>query len=259
MTPDDYEGPWGRAGDPPPAPATPPRSALPARGVWLWLGLLVAVGALVVVLARAFPGVVRTPEDWAWVGYSLAFTALISTRLLTRGVRWRQAAWQAGVWMAVIGILAMGYTYRNELLGVGERVKGEFVAGYPVAGGHHELMVTQSEGGGYFVMAKVNGQPVRFLIDTGASDTVLSPADARRIGLDPAKLDYRHVAETANGLGSGAPFTADRLELGSIQVEAMPMVVNQADMSQSLLGMSFLNRLDSFRLEGGRMYLKARN
>ncbi len=259
MTPDDYEGPWGRASDPPPAPATPPRRALPAAGVWLWLGLLVGVGALVAFLARAFPGVVRTPQDWGWVGYSLAFIALISTRLLTRGVRWRQAAWQAGVWMAVIGILAMGYTYRRELADAGERVRGEFVAGYPVAGGQQELMVTQSEGGGYFVIAKVNGQPVRFMIDTGASETVLSPDDARRIGLDPAKLDYRRAAETANGLGFGAPFTADRLELGTIQVQAMPMVVNQADMSQSLLGMSFLNRLESFRLQGGRMYLKARD
>lgn len=258
MTPDDFEGPWGRAGDPPPSPP-PQQRKVPTARIWLWLGLLVGVGALVAFLARAFPGVVRTQEDWGWVAYSLAFIALISMRLLVRGIRWSQAAWQAGVWMAVIGILALGYSYRRELAEAGARVRGEFVAGYPVASGQSELMVTQSEGGGYFVMGKVNGQPVRFLIDTGASDTVLSPDDARRIGLDPAKLDYRHVAETANGLGSGAPFTADRLEVGSIQIQAMPMVVNQADMSQSLLGMSFLNRLDTFRLEEGRMYLKARD
>jgi aspartyl protease family protein len=127
-----------------------------------------------------------------------------------------------------------------------------------VAAGPHELVVTQDDEGGFFVIGRVNGEPVRFLVDTGSSETVLSPADAHRLGLDTAGLQFDRMAETANGIGYGAPITAGSVAVGSIEVTGLPMVINKAPMTSSLLGMTFLGRLESFQVRGHKLYLKAR-
>jgi aspartyl protease family protein len=124
--------------------------------------------------------------------------------------------------------------------------------------GDRELVVSQDPDGGFYLMGQVNGQAVRFLVDTGASEIVLSPADARRIGVDPASLVFDHPSETANGVGYAAPFVADSLAVGPIRLENVPVAINQAPMSSSLLGMSFLKRLESFRVSGRKLYLQPR-
>jgi aspartyl protease family protein len=122
--------------------------------------------------------------------------------------------------------------------------------------GAHEMVLTQGEGGGFYVIGKVNGAPVRFVIDTGASDIVLTPDDARRAGADMAALDYRHSYETANGVGAGAPFIAEHFEVGAIKARDVPMSVNGTPMSASLLGGVFLRELDSYEVKGNRMTLR---
>jgi aspartyl protease family protein len=127
-----------------------------------------------------------------------------------------------------------------------------------VATAPQEMAVAGDPDGHFILYGQVNGQTVRFLVDTGASGIVLSPADARRVGLDPAGLNYSRAAETANGVGLSAPFTADTLAVGAIRFSDVEMEVNQAPMSVSLLGMTFFRRLESFRMEGGRLYLRWR-
>lgn len=249
----DGDGPWG------PETRGDPRPTAPHGRFFVWLGLLVAVAAGVGLLARAFPGAVSTGEGWGWVARGFGLVALVSMGLMVPGrVRWRESARNAAIWAGIIGVLVLGATYRDELSGVVQRVRGEFSASYPVATGAHELVVTQDADGGFVIMGQVNGQPVRFLVDTGATDTVLSPADAHRLGLDKAALSFDHASETANGTGHGAPYVADSLAVGDIRFQAMPLVINQTPMTYSLLGMTFLKRLDSFQVRGRRLYLKSR-
>ena len=247
----DGGGPWERE--------EPRRTTVPRGRVLVWLALLVAVAAGVGLLAKAFPGAVSTSDDWAWVARSIGLVAIVSTGLLTAGrIDWGEKARHAAIWAGIVGVLVLGATYRDELAGVVQRVRGEFSASYPVATGAHELVVTQDVDGGFFVMGQVNGQPVRFLVDTGASDTVLSPADAHRLGLDKTALTFDHASETANGTGHGATYVADSLAVGAIRFDAMPMLINQSPMTWSLLGMTFLKRLDSFQVRGRQLYLKSR-
>ena len=225
----------------------------------VWLGFLVAVAALVGLLSKLFPGQLTSAEDWAWFAWGIGLVVLVSVNILGRGpIRWGEKARHAAIWAAIVGVLVLGVTYRDELLGVGQRIRGEFSSSYPVATGAQELVVSQDPDGGFYLMGQVNGQVVRFLVDTGASETVLSPADARRIGVETAGLSFDHPSETANGVGYAAPFTADSLAVGTIRFENMPMLVNQAPMSSSLLGMTFLKRLESFRVSGRKLYLKPR-
>ncbi|PTT73991.1 TIGR02281 family clan AA aspartic protease, partial [Pseudomonas sp. HMWF010] len=103
------------------------------------------------------------------------------------------------------------------------------------------------------------GQPVRFLVDTGATDTVLTPDDARRLGIDVDEMTFDRQAETANGPGFGAPWTAERFEVGGIRLRDFPVTVNKTPMSASLLGLSFLDRLESFEARRQTLTLRWRD
>jgi aspartyl protease family protein len=247
-------GPWERAH------AEDPRPKPPRGRVLVWLALLAALVAGIWLLAKAFPGEVSSDEDWAWVIQGVGLVALVSSGILATGrVRWAEKARHAAIWVGIVGALVLGVTFRDEFASVGQRVRSEFSSSYPVDAGARELVVTQAEDGGFFVMGKVNGQLVRFLVDTGASDTVLSPADARRLGVDTAALSFDHASETANGVGYAATFTAQSLAVGSIRFTDVPLMINQAPMTSSLLGMTFLRRLESFQVRGRKLYLKARD
>jgi aspartyl protease family protein len=246
----DGHSPWMRE---------PPGREPPRGGGLAWLAIVAALGGGALLLYRAFPGAIQSPGDWAWLVGGGAWVAIVSAGLLRAGpIQWAEKARQVAIWVGIVGVLVLGLTYRDELLGVGQRVRGEFSSSYPVETAGRELVVSQDADGGFYLMGQVNDQPVRFLVDTGASDTVLSPADARRIGVETAGLAFDHPSETANGVGYAAPFTADSLAVGTIRFEAMPMLVNQAPMSSSLLGMTFLKRLESFRISGRKLYLTPR-
>jgi aspartyl protease family protein len=249
----DPRGPWERQR---PDEAQP---KIPRGRVLIWLALLLLTAAIVALLTKVFPGQVSSADDWAWVAGGIGWMVLVSVNILAPGrINWGEKTRHAAIWVGIVAVFVLGLAYRDELVGIGQRVRGEFTSSYPVATGARELVVNQDQDGGFYVMGQVNGQLVRFLVDTGASDTVLSPADARRIGVDTAALQFDHAAETANGVGYGAPFTADSLAVGAIRFTGVPLLINQAPMRSSLLGMSFLKRLESFHVEGRKLYLTAR-
>ncbi len=247
-------GPWGHAAPEPAAPAQTRARLVP------WLLLLVALGGLVFALARAFPEALRTRDDWASVIYGVGLVVLVSAGLVRVGrVALTRHLRDATIWIGLAAVMVLGFAYREELADVPQHLRLAFSTGSPVTTGDHELVIPQDDEGGFLVIGKVNGQRVRFLVDTGASDTVLSPDDARRLGVDVEKLRYDSTAETANGVGHGAVYFARRLEVGPIGIDNFKMTINQAPMSSSLLGLSFLDRLASFEIKGRKLILKWRD
>ena len=102
------------------------------------------------------------------------------------------------------------------------------------------LQLTRGIDGHFHVEAQVNGKSIDFIIDTGASDIVLSKEDARTVGFDPAKLDFSGKAATANGTTETAPVRLKSLVVGPFQNENVRARINGGDLFGSLLGMSFL-------------------
>jgi aspartyl protease family protein len=119
-----------------------------------------------------------------------------------------------------------------------------------------EYVVEAGPGGHYVIEASVNGAPVTFLVDTGASDIVLTVDDARRIGLQPRTLDYSERYATANGEVRGAPVTLRELRIGQLRLFDVAASVNEAPLGISLLGMDFLEQLSSYEVERGRLVLR---
>lgn len=104
---------------------------------------------------------------------------------------------------------------------------------------------------------KINGRRVEGLIDTGASLIAVNESTARRLGLKLAPGDFRHEVSTANGLTRAAAATLQSVSLGRIHLENVEAAVLKDDaLDGTLVGMSFLRRLDSFRVEDGTLVLK---
>lgn len=112
--------------------------------------------------------------------------------------------------------------------------------------------------GGHFVTpADINGTTIRVLIDTGATAVALSYEDARSVGLRPGSLDYSVPVATANGVTRAARVRLRKVVIDGVSVEDVDgLVLPEGALEGTLLGMSFLGRLSSFRVEGGVMYLK---
>lgn len=119
-----------------------------------------------------------------------------------------------------------------------------------------EIAIPRSFDGHYYLTLEINGAPIRFVVDTGATDMVLTPQDAARAGLDTANLRYTNRAMTANGMVQTAPVRLDLVEVGPITDRRVPAVVNGSPMQESLLGMSYLDRFDRISIEDGRMLLE---
>lgn len=100
--------------------------------------------------------------------------------------------------------------------------------------------------GHYWTTAKVNGVPVRFLVDSGASVVALTVRDARRIGLDIDALPRNAQVSTASGKVIAATAMLDTIAIERVEVEGVQAVVIEDGLEQSLLGMSFLNQLKSW-------------
>jgi aspartyl protease family protein len=117
------------------------------------------------------------------------------------------------------------------------------------------IEVPRAEDGHFYMVLEVNGTPIEFMADTGASSVVLSQDDARRVGIDPDALDYSDEAFTANGPVRTSPVRLDRLAFGSDVDEGFRAWVTQGQMDGSLLGMDYLQ---DFRIEidGARMILQ---
>ena len=117
------------------------------------------------------------------------------------------------------------------------------------------MEVPRAPDGHYYLTLTVSGTPVEFMVDTGATNVVLSRRDAERLGIDPASLVYLGQAQTANGIVRTARVKLNDVQLGSWQDETLAAWVNDGDMDGSLLGMDYLGKFH-IELAADRLLLR---
>jgi aspartyl protease family protein len=118
------------------------------------------------------------------------------------------------------------------------------------------IEVPRDPSGHFHLIVEVNGVPVDFLVDTGATDIVLTMRDAERVGLKPENLAFIGRARTANGTVSTASAAVDSFRLGALNFDRIRLSVNGGEMEQSLLGMSFLGRVGRLEIAGNTLILE---
>jgi aspartyl protease family protein len=165
----------------------------------------------------------------------------------------------AAVWVAIILGLTGAYAYRFEAAEFAQRLMGELFPGEPQIGAGGEVIVNRRLGGEFVVPATIAETRVAMLFDTGASTVVLRAEDAAKVGLDTRALKFDVDVVTANGSASAAEVVLDRVAVGPIVARNVAaLVARKGALGQSLLGMSFLERLQSYSVERGRLILKGK-
>lgn len=118
------------------------------------------------------------------------------------------------------------------------------------------VQIPRTQNGDFMLHAKINGVKTPMIIDTGATSVVLTYETAKAAGLPLELLNYDVDVETAGGRARAARLTLDRLAVGKLVERSVPaLVVPRGQMKANLLGMSFLNRLESWEVRADRLML----
>lgn len=153
--------------------------------------------------------------------------------------------------------LAWGLIFIGAIAGVGlwQDVRDNVLPRQSVETTTGAISVPRSQDGHFHLRLTVNDTPVEFLVDTGASDIVLSLRDAERIGIDTEDLAFIGMAQTANGVVRTAYTTLDNVALGPVTFDNVTVAVNEGDMDGSLLGMAYLNRFSRLEIADNTLRL----
>lgn len=173
---------------------------------------------------------------------------------------------QASIWLAIFLGIASMFTYRAELIEVGQEVAGDYIPEDLFAQDNQTaelennrriVAIRAAESGHFDVDTLINGTHVSMLADTGATLVTLTSEDARRIGIDVNALAYDIPLRTANGVTHGASIDIDEIEVGGILVRKVAAIVSQPNaLHRSLLGMSYFREIGSFQLSGDQLVLR---
>ena len=226
-------------------------------GRWFaFLTILLIFSALIVWLAERYSDVLIGRDGRIDLTRSLIWFGLIAGSLfLHRKLPLGRSLKYGVIWITIIAALVLAYSFRYDARDVIDRITSELFPHSPRVVG--DFVEIRAGSHGHFVLeAEVDGIAIRFLVDTGASDVLLSPSDALRLGHRLENLTFNKFYRTANGLVRGAPVKIRRVVIGPISKTRVSASVNGAEMEQSLLGMSFLNRLSGYEVRGGLLILK---
>ena len=153
------------------------------------------------------------------------------------------------VWgMIFVGIVAV--------YGLWDDIRSDVLPRQSVATEDRVIEVPRSNDRHFNLTMRLNGEPIDFVVDTGATGIVLSLQDARRAGLNPDDLAFSGTARTANGTVSTAYTRIDEIAIGPVTFQNVRVAVNGGEMRGSLLGMSFLDRFERMEITGNRLRLE---
>ncbi len=163
---------------------------------------------------------------------------------------------QVLLWVGIFLACILAYAYRGELGAVKDRVMAALVPGQGLSTEQGTRSFEIADDGHFYIQALVEGKPVLFLADTGATSIVLTKRDAKRLGLDLDSLDYNGYASTANGIVRVATIHLGTLNVGEFSIHDFKASVNDSELDISLLGMDFFSRLQSYGVAGDVLTIK---
>ena len=227
------------------------------RLTWVFvLGVALSLAALIASSDQdAIANLLR--HDVGTLALKLALLVFVGGLVLVVFRERLSQALEAILFWAVIGLLlVVAYSYRFELRDVADRVIAELVPGH-VAGRGRNVEVVRGHSGEFALTAHINGARIPMVLDTGASSVVLTQEAAKAAGLPLEVLTYTVNVDTANGRMRAAAVMLDRLAVGGLTERAVPALVAQPSrLKINLLGMSFLNRLQSWEVRGDKLRMR---
>lgn len=189
---------------------------------------------------------------------SIALYIAVSLPGLFRG-RFSAGLAALAFWAATLFAILAGYSYRFELGTVAERIMAVLVPGTLIESGAREVTAFRRPDGQFTLDASVDRTRISFTLDTGASSVVLRSEDAARLKIPVRQLVYDVEVSTANGRSLAAEVTLPTLAVGPlVQTDVHALVAKPGALHENLLGMSYLNKLESFTVSNDKLVLRGR-
>ncbi|MFK8252044.1 TIGR02281 family clan AA aspartic protease [Ancylobacter terrae] len=235
----------------------------PDRILWIVIvGLAAGLGILVLRTEHGEVAGIALDDFAHLVKYGALALVIAAGGFAAFSGRIGEALRALALWAVIFAVIGVGYTYRFELHAVAYRVLAELAPGYAVPLAHGTgpaVEVARASDGDFNIRVEVNDTRIPMLVDTGASSVVLTPEAARAAGLPVDFLKYDIAIDTANGRGRAASVILDRIAIAGIQERRVPaLVASPGTLRQSLLGMTFLSRLESFEIRGEKLVMRAK-
>jgi aspartyl protease family protein len=195
-----------------------------------------------------------TDSDTSSLVYSLIVLMMVASGLFARKLALGQTMKYILAWIGIFGLGFVLFSFRGEAGALWQRITADLNPSSPrMKDG--TVRITKGEDGHFHVDSEINGRSVRFLIDSGATQTALS-VDAARIGnVEVSQSGFPVSIDTANGSTTAWRARIARLSVGPIMREDFPVLVSESFGDVSLLGMDFLSSLKGWRVEGETMIL----
>lgn len=184
--------------------------------------------------------------------YLVGCLVLVLSALLVRRIPIAQGLKMAFGWVLIFLAVFVAFSLKDDFVALGKRVFG---GQEQVVEAGRELRIRKSLDGHFWVTAKVNGESVRFLVDSGATTISISAETARRAGIEPSSAFPARV-QTANGIVEVQRGRIDRLEVGTIERRELAVHVSEAFGPMNVLGMNFLSSLSGWSVEGQWLVLR---
>lgn len=189
--------------------------------------------------------------QWIW---GIAALTLVGSSLIARRLPIGQTIKMVLLWVAIFGFAFVLFLFRDEGRAIWARAKADMgVQSAQVTGS--TLRIRKSDDGHFNVRASVNGKPVNFMIDSGATTTTLSRISAEAAGVEPSG-GFPVLIDTANGTTQAERARIGVLQIGTIRQIDAPALIGDGLGETNLLGMSFLSSLKSWRVEGDILILE---
>lgn len=233
------------------------------RNGLLWIALAVLGGGLLLLIINDSSGETLglANDDFSRLLYLGVLAAVIGAGIWRSRGMFGDTLRNLAVWLFVVLVLVAGYQYRYELQDFASRVSAGLIPGSPLSvtdsDGRTTVTLDKLPSGHFGAQITVDGAEIMAMVDTGASATVLTTADARRAGFDPGTLNFSIPVSTANGVTQAARVTAGEIGVGAITRRNLPVLVAaDGSLDVSLLGMNFIGTLSGFDMRGDRMILR---
>jgi aspartyl protease family protein len=216
--------------------------------IFIGIALIVAAGLALAVSAGAGALVGLTEQQTGHLMPLVIVLILIAGGAFARRRPASELVSALVLWVGIFALAVTGYAYRDEIMSVATRVYGELTPGQPVIDSRTGAVTFRRGLSGHFeVNAKINGQNIPLIFDTGASAMVLSSEDARKAGIDTSHLIFGTPVSTANGMGQAAIVSLDSIDVcGIVRHDIRAYVTQGGELDTSLLGMTFLETLSRY-------------